>query len=77
MEAHRRQTTGLVRCAEDPEGLKESGFYGWRNRAPSARTQANALLSEQISRIHRDSREPYGAPRVHFELRTLGVRCAR
>jgi len=35
------------------------------------------VLSEKIARIHRDSHETYGAPRVHFELRTLGVRCAR
>jgi transposase InsO family protein len=35
------------------------------------------MLSEKIARIHTDSRETYGAPRIHFELRTLGVRCAR
>jgi putative transposase len=57
--------------------VSKSGFYGWRDRAPSARDQADALLSEKIARIHRDSRETYGAPRIHFELRTLGVRCAR
>ena len=57
--------------------VSKSGFYGWRDRAPSARDQADALLSEKIARIHRDSRETYGAPRIHFELRMLGVRCAR
>jgi len=57
--------------------VSKSGFYGWRDREPSARAQADALLSERISRIHTDSRETYGAPRIHFELRTLGVRCAR
>jgi putative transposase len=57
--------------------VSKSGFYGWRGRVPSARTQADALLSEKIARIHRESRETYGAPRIHFELRTLGVRCAR
>ncbi len=57
--------------------VSKSGFYGWRDRAPCARDQADALLSEKIARIHRDSRETYGAPRIHFELRTLGVRCAR
>jgi putative transposase len=57
--------------------VSKSGFYGWRGRAPSARDQADALLSEKIARIHRDSRETYGAPRIHFELRTLGVRCSR
>jgi len=57
--------------------VSKSGFYGWRNRALSARAQADALLLEKITRIHRDSRATYGAPRIHFELRTLGVRCAR
>jgi putative transposase len=57
--------------------VSKSGFYGWRGRAPSARAQADALLTEKIVRIHTDSRETYGAPRIHFELRTLGVKCAR
>jgi putative transposase len=57
--------------------VSKSGFYGWRDRAPSARAQTDARLSEKIACIHRDSRETYGAPRIHFELRTLGVRCAR
>jgi putative transposase len=57
--------------------VSKSGFYGWRDRSPSARARADALLSEKIARIHRDSRETYGAPRIHFELRTLGVRCSR
>jgi putative transposase len=57
--------------------VSKSGFYVWRDRLPSARARADALLSEEIVRIHRDSRETYGAPRIHFELRALGVRCAR
>jgi len=56
--------------------VSKSGFYGWRNRAPSARARADAWLLEKIACIHGDSRETYGAPRIHFELRTLGVRCA-
>jgi putative transposase len=57
--------------------VSKSGFYAWRDRAPSERDRADALLSEKIARIHRDSRETYGAPRIHSELRTLGVKCAR
>jgi putative transposase len=57
--------------------ISKSGFYGWRDRAPSARARTDALLSERIVRIYRDSRQTYGAPRIHFELRILGVRCAR
>ena len=35
------------------------------------------MLSEKIATIHRNSRATYGAPRVHAELRTLGIRCAK
>jgi putative transposase len=57
--------------------VSKSGFYGWRDRPPCARARVDSLLSEEIARIHTDSRQTYGAPRIHFELRTLGVRCAR
>ncbi len=57
--------------------ISKSGFYSWRDRVPSARAKSDAALSEKIVRIHRNSRETYGAPRIHFELRTLGVRCGR
>ena len=57
--------------------VSKSGFYGWRGRPASERAKADASLSEEIARIHGDSRGTYGAPRIHFELRTLGVRCAR
>jgi putative transposase len=62
-----------------PRTLKvsKSGYYGWRERPPSARAKADAALSERIERIHTDSRGTYGAPRIHFELHDLGVRCAR
>ena len=43
--------------------VSKSGFYGWRDRAPSARARADAMLSEKIARIHTDSREIYGARR--------------
>jgi putative transposase len=35
------------------------------------------VLSEKIETIHRNSRATYGAPRVHAELRAIGIRCAR
>jgi putative transposase len=57
--------------------VSKSGYYGWRGRPSSAKAQADAALSERIERIHTDSRGTYGAPRIHFELRAQGVRCAR
>ncbi len=76
VEAHKAHYRVSAMC-RTLKVSKKSGFYGWRDRALSARDQADALLSEKIARIHRDSHETYGAPRIHFELRTLGVRCAR
>ena len=57
--------------------VSKSGYYDWRGRPSSARAKADAVLTEGIERIHQDSRETYGAPRIHAELRALGVRCAR
>jgi putative transposase len=57
--------------------VSKSGYYGWRERPPSERSKADAVLCEQIERIHKQSRGTYGAPRIHSELRTLGIRCAR
>jgi len=46
-----------------------SGFYAWQNRPPSLRARRDAVLLEKIRCIHADSRETYGSPRIHFELR--------
>jgi putative transposase len=56
-------------------GVSKSDYYAWRNRSPSRRTRQDALLTEKIREIHSRSRESYGYPRVHAELRSLGVRC--
>src|SRR4051812_35310407 len=54
--------------------VSRAGYYGWRDRPPSARSVADADLSQTIARVHRDSRGTYGSPRVHAELRLgLGV----
>jgi len=55
-------------------GVSASGFYAWLERAPSARAQSDARLSDQIKAIHRCSRQTYGMPRVHAELSEQGVR---
>jgi len=58
-------------------GVSRSGYYAWRERSPSKRSRQDAALTTKIREIHRRSRQTYGSPRVHAELRTLGTRCSR
>jgi putative transposase len=58
-------------------GVSRSGFYAWRERAASARSKADAALTQRIRVIHKASRESYGAPRIHAELIDEGVRVGR
>jgi putative transposase len=53
-------------------GVARAGYYTWASHPPSRRTLDDAYLSDQIRQIHAGSRGPYGAPRVHAELR-LGL----
>ena len=57
--------------------VSRSGYYEWKDRPSSKRDRENATLTERIREIHQRSRETYGYPRVHAELRALGVRCNR
>jgi putative transposase len=57
--------------------VSRSGYYDWKNRPPSKRAIENAALTERIREVHHRSRDTYGYPRVHAELRALGIHCNR
>ena len=46
-------------------------------KTQAKRDRENAALTEKIRQIHNKSRQIYGYPRVHAEIRALGVRCSR
>jgi putative transposase len=58
-------------------GVSRSGYYDWKDRPPSKRSQQDAALTERIYEIHHRSRATYGYPRVHAELRAIGIRCSK
>jgi putative transposase len=57
--------------------VSRAGYYAWASRPPSAHAEADAALLERIKTVHVASRETYGAPRIHAELRMGGERHGR
>jgi len=57
--------------------VSRSGYYAWRTRGPSRRTQGDGQLVVAMRRIHADVDRSYGSPRMHRELVGEGVACGR
>ncbi len=57
--------------------VSRSGFYAWRTRPPSARSEANTKLLAEIRQIHTDSRENYGTLKTWRALTDAGIACGR
>jgi len=56
-------------------GVSRSGFYAWMKRGESNRSIEDRELLKNIRRVHAESREIYGSPRVHAALRREGIAC--
>jgi putative transposase len=56
-----------------------SGYYDWgrRQEQPCQHQQQDQRLKAEIARIHKESRQTYGAPRVQMQLRRQGQRHGR
>jgi len=73
IQAHARifHITTMCRVLE----VSKAGYYAWCARPLCDRVKENVALRERIRRIHREVKERYGSPRVHQELRALGIPC--
>jgi putative transposase len=57
--------------------VSPSGYYAWRDRAPSQRAIDNAVVTERIRAVHTESDATYGMPRVRAELIDQGMKVSR
>lgn len=57
--------------------VSRSGYYKFLNRKKSNRSLENEQLFREIKTIHKESRETYGSPRIHAELKANGYACSR
>jgi len=57
--------------------VSRSGYYQWKQRSISERTQANQLLADDIKRIFEDEKNRPGAPRIVQRLKQEGQSVGR
>lgn len=73
IQEHRQQWP--VELQRQVLGVSRSGYYAWLDRPVSERQHRRERLTEQIRRVHQDSRRIYGSPRVHQQLKAEGIAC--
>ncbi|MDR3491950.1 MAG: IS3 family transposase [Gammaproteobacteria bacterium] len=57
--------------------ISRSGYYQFIQAEPSKRSLEDERLLGKIRVIHKESRQTYGSPRIHAELRSQGETCSR
>lgn len=55
--------------------VSRSGYYNWQNRNLSNRGKFHKELDTNITKIYSAHNGNYGAPRIHKELESLGIKC--
>jgi putative transposase len=75
IHAHARifHITTMCRVLE----VSRAGYYAWRARPLCERVKADRWLRDRIRQIHHEVQGRYGSPRVHQELRALGIPCGK
>lgn len=67
---HHHKVTHLLSVLD----VSPSGYYAWLDRPESARAQSDRVLTTKILAFHKASRDIYGSPRIHKDLKELGER---
>lgn len=57
--------------------VSRSGYYAWLNRGTSKREEENKMLLKKIKKIHEESSQTYGSPRITEELKNMSIFVSR
>lgn len=57
--------------------VARAGYYAWRQRGLSQRAAFDAALTKELIRLHGASRQTYGVPRLHADVKAAGWRVGR
>jgi putative transposase len=71
---HRHEFPVEVAC--DVLQVSRSGYYAWSGRPASPGEVRRGEVLDQIRRVHQESRQTYGSPRIHKALKAQGVSCS-
>ena len=72
-----KKATATVATACSALGVSVSGFYSWKGRTASLRQRDDMVLLAHIRSEFETSRETYGSPRMHAELKESGFAMGR
>jgi putative transposase len=56
--------------------VSKGGYYAWRKRPESERAKQDRELTREIKRVHSESRQVYGRPKITAELQDEGYDCS-
>jgi putative transposase len=75
VEDYRKDYPVSVLC--ETLGVSLSGYYAWKKRPLSQHQREDNQLAEHIQVAYHASRQVYGSPRIHAELRDQGIISSR
>jgi putative transposase len=73
VERHRNRWPVRLMCRV--LAVSPGGYYDWRGRPASARTERGGALVAAIKAVHGQVKARYGSPRLHAELVARGIPC--
>lgn len=54
-------------------GVSKS-VYGWRKRPLSNQAKRRQELTKEVKRVHKESNQIYGSPKIHKQLENEGIK---